>query len=110
MHAPRLLSFTSRRQRGSALLLAMALVLAIAVIGAAVLKIAGGDRILAGRLGLEDRGRACAEAGIQYGRRLFGSSWVTSLISDVVMSLLFFVLFDRLLDVVLPTGLLGDLL
>lgn len=42
--------------------------------------------------------------------RLFGGSWVKSLISGVVMSLLFFVLFDRLLDVVLPTGLLGDLL
>ena len=42
--------------------------------------------------------------------RLFGGSWVKSVVSGVVMSLLFFLLFDKLLDVVLPTGLLGDLL
>jgi hypothetical protein len=67
-----------RHERGSALLLAMALVLAIAVIGAAILKISGNDRILAGRLGLADRSRACAEAGIQYGRRFFGSNYEAS--------------------------------
>ena len=75
---PRPLSSSTRAQRGSALLLAMALVLAITIIGAAILKLAGADRIMAGRLGLEDRSRACAEAGIQYGRRLFGSSYETS--------------------------------
>lgn len=78
MRSPNPLSSSMRGQRGSALLLAMALVLAIAVIGAAILKITGNDRILAGRLGLEDRGRACAEAGIQYGRRLFGSNYESS--------------------------------
>ena len=42
--------------------------------------------------------------------RLFGGSWLKAAITGVVMSVLFFLLFDRLLDVVLPTGLLGGLL
>jgi putative tricarboxylic transport membrane protein len=42
--------------------------------------------------------------------RLFGGSWVKSLTAGVVMSVAFFLLFDKLLDVVLPTGLLGGLL
>jgi putative tricarboxylic transport membrane protein len=42
--------------------------------------------------------------------RLFGGSWLKSVISGVVMSVAFFLLFDKLLDVVLPTGLLGSLL
>lgn len=42
--------------------------------------------------------------------RLFGGSWPKSVITGVVMSVLFFLLFDKLLDVVLPTGLLGGLL
>lgn len=39
--------------------------------------------------------------------RLFGGSWVKSVITGVVMSVAFFLLFDKALDVVLPTGLLG---
>lgn len=42
--------------------------------------------------------------------RLFGGSWVKSAIGGVVMAVGFFFLFDRALDVVLPTGLLGGLL
>ena len=42
--------------------------------------------------------------------RLFGGSWVKSVITGVVMSVLFFRLCDKGLDVVLPTGLLGGLL
>lgn len=42
--------------------------------------------------------------------RLFGGSWLKSVIAGVAMSVLFFVLFDRVLDVVLPTGVLGGLL
>lgn len=42
--------------------------------------------------------------------RLFGGSWVKCLIGGVVMSLLFFVLFDKVLDVVLPGGLLENLI
>jgi len=42
--------------------------------------------------------------------RLFGGSWLKAAITGVVMSVLFFLLFDKLLDVVLPTGLLGGLL
>ncbi|SPU48670.1 Tripartite tricarboxylate transporter TctB family [Bordetella trematum] len=40
--------------------------------------------------------------------RLFGGSWTKMLIGGVVMGLLFFLLFDKALDVVLPTGLLGE--
>ena len=65
-------------ERGSALLLAMALVLAITLIGAAILNITGQDRIAAGRLGLGERAQACAEAGVQYGRRMFGLAYETS--------------------------------
>jgi putative tricarboxylic transport membrane protein len=42
--------------------------------------------------------------------RLFGGSWVKAVITGVAMSVLFFLLFDKVLDVVLPTGLLGGLL
>lgn len=42
--------------------------------------------------------------------RLFGGTWLKSAIGGVVMSVGFFFLFDRVLDVVLPTGLLGGLL
>lgn len=39
--------------------------------------------------------------------RLFGGSWMKSTVGGVAMSFLFYVLFDRVLDVVLPAGLLG---
>ena len=39
--------------------------------------------------------------------RLFGGSWRNSVAGGVCMSLLFYVLFDRVLDVVLPAGILG---
>ncbi|MDY3331581.1 MAG: tripartite tricarboxylate transporter TctB family protein [Pelistega sp.] len=42
--------------------------------------------------------------------RLFGGSWVKAIIGGVCMGILFFFLFDRGLDVVLPTGILGDIL
>lgn len=41
--------------------------------------------------------------------RLFGSSWLKAIIGGVGMGVLFFLLFDKGLDVVLPTGILGDL-
>ena len=37
----------------------------------------------------------------------FGGSWKQSLVGGVVMGLVFYLLFDKLLDVVLPTGLLA---
>lgn len=40
----------------------------------------------------------------------FGGSWRQSLAGGVAMGLLMFVLFDKLLDVVLPTGLLAFVL
>lgn len=42
--------------------------------------------------------------------RLFGGAWTRCLIGGVVMSVFFFLLFDKALDVVLPTGILGELL
>jgi putative tricarboxylic transport membrane protein len=42
--------------------------------------------------------------------RLFGGGWVKCAIGGVVMSLFFFVLFDKVLDVVLPGGLLETLI
>ena len=38
--------------------------------------------------------------------RLFGGTWLKSSIAGVVMGISFFYLFDRLLDVVLPSGIL----
>ena len=37
----------------------------------------------------------------------FGGSWKQSLAGGVVMGLMFYLMFDKLLDVVLPTGLLS---
>lgn len=42
--------------------------------------------------------------------RLFGGGWVKCAIGGVVMSIFFFVLFDKVLDVVLPGGLLESLI
>lgn len=42
--------------------------------------------------------------------RLFGGGWIKCAIGGVVMSVLFFLLFDKVLDVVLPTGLLETLI
>ena len=39
--------------------------------------------------------------------RLFGGSWIKSMGGAIAMSLFFYLLFDRVLDVVLPAGLLG---
>jgi hypothetical protein len=66
------------RARGSALLFALALVLLLAVAGIALVNYAGNDRIDAAKLGVKDRGLACAEAGLQYARRFFGSRYETS--------------------------------
>jgi hypothetical protein len=64
--------------RGSALVFAMGLMILLAVAGIALVNYAGNDRIDAARFGVKDRGLACAEAGIQYGRRFFGSSYEQS--------------------------------
>lgn len=42
--------------------------------------------------------------------RLFGGSWVKCVVGGVALGLGFFLLFDKVLDVVLPAGLLGELL
>jgi len=42
--------------------------------------------------------------------RLFGGTWLKCTIGGVIMGVFFFLLFDKALDVVLPAGLLGDLL
>lgn len=41
--------------------------------------------------------------------RLFSGSWTKCAIGGVVMGISFFLLFDKVLDVVLPAGLLGGL-
>ncbi len=64
--------------RGVSILFAMALVMALAVIGVAVINWAGRDRIAAARMSVQERGLACAEAGIQYGRRYFGCRYKTT--------------------------------
>lgn len=66
------------RPTGSALIFVLALVLVLAVAGAALIRIAGGDRIDAASMGRNDRGIACAEAGLQYARRFFGTTYETT--------------------------------
>ncbi|HZZ85784.1 MAG TPA: hypothetical protein VFE30_14680 [Anaeromyxobacteraceae bacterium] len=66
------------RASGAALIFVLALVLALTVLGVALVKIAGTDRVDAAMAGVKDRGLACAEAGIQYGRRFYGSNYDTS--------------------------------
>ncbi|HYG69037.1 MAG TPA: hypothetical protein VD838_15315 [Anaeromyxobacteraceae bacterium] len=50
----------------------------IALAGIALVNYAGNDRVDAARFGVKDRGLACAEAGIQYARRFFGSTYAQS--------------------------------
>lgn len=42
--------------------------------------------------------------------KLFGATWIKAIIGGIVMSLLFFLLFDKGLDVVLPQGVLRGVL
>lgn len=42
--------------------------------------------------------------------RLFGGAWHKIFIGGLIMSILFFLLFDRALDIVLPLGLLENLI
>jgi putative tricarboxylic transport membrane protein len=42
--------------------------------------------------------------------RLFGGTWRNCVIGGVSMGVLFFLLFDKVLDVVLPLGILGGVL
>ncbi|NLA52342.1 MAG: tripartite tricarboxylate transporter TctB family protein [Alcaligenaceae bacterium] len=42
--------------------------------------------------------------------KLFGAKWLQAIIGGVVMSVLFFLLFDTALDVLLPQGILGGVL
>jgi hypothetical protein len=73
-------------ERGVAMIVAIFLVLVVAVVAAGginpipagVIKYAGRDRIAAARMSVKERGLACAEAGIQYGRRLFGCNYKTT--------------------------------
>ncbi len=65
-------------QGGSMLILAMFFVLLLAVVGILVVRHAGRDRILSAQLVTKERAFACAEAGLQYGRRFFGMSYEAS--------------------------------
>jgi hypothetical protein len=67
-----------RSERGSALIFALAIVLVLAIVGVAIIRIAGADRTDAALQGKRDRGLACAEAGLQYARRFFGVNYEAS--------------------------------
>jgi hypothetical protein len=60
------------------MIFALAIILVLALAGSAIVKIAGNDRIEAAKLGQNDRALACAEAGLQYARRFFGSHYESS--------------------------------
>jgi hypothetical protein len=72
------IAVSPRAEAGSALVVALALVLVLSVAGVALIRIAGADRSDAGELGRRDRGMACAEAGLQYARRFFGTRYETT--------------------------------
>jgi Tfp pilus assembly protein PilX len=65
-------------ERGSILVLALFFVLLLAVVGIALVNTAGRDRIAAATAATRERAFACAEAGLQYGRRYFGRSYEAS--------------------------------
>jgi hypothetical protein len=67
-----------RGERGGALILAMMLVAVLLVAGIALLRVAGKDTIDSARSGKRQLAVACAEAGLQYGRALFGGTNVGS--------------------------------
>ncbi len=78
-----------RGQRGVTLVFAILIMLLVAVLSVAIINYAGRDRIAAARMSVQERGLACADAGIQYGRRYFGclykrtSGWNTILAGTV---------------------------
>jgi Tfp pilus assembly protein PilX len=66
------------RERGSILVFALFLIVLLAVIGIALINTAGRDRIAAAQAATRERAFACAEAGLQYGRRFFGREYEAS--------------------------------
>lgn len=60
------------RERGAILVFALFLIALLAVIGIALINTAGRDRIAAAQAATRERAFACAEEGLQYGRRYFG--------------------------------------
>lgn len=65
-------------QRGSMFLLVMFFLLLLAVVGILVVRHAGRDRIAVAQMVSKERAFACAEAGLQYGRRFFGLNYEAS--------------------------------
>jgi len=65
-------------QRGVTLVFAILIMLLVTVLSVAVINYAGRDRIAAARMSVQERGLACADAGIQYGRRYFGCNYKRS--------------------------------
>lgn len=63
---------------GATLILAMFFVLLLAVVGVLVVRYAGRERIKSAQLVSKERAFACAEAGLQYGRRFFGMTYEAS--------------------------------
>jgi hypothetical protein len=67
-----------RTARGSALVFALCIMLLLALLGSLLIRIAGADRMDAGVTARRDRALLCAEAGLQYARRFFGSRYETT--------------------------------
>jgi len=67
-----------RRQRGSILLVVVGLVLVIAVTGVAMVALTGTDSASTGKMLRQETAQSCAEAGLQYGRRLLGQRYTTT--------------------------------
>jgi Tfp pilus assembly protein PilX len=65
-------------ERGSIMVLAIFFILLLAVIGVAIVKITGRDRVAAAQAATRERAFACAEAGLQYGRRFYGRTYEAS--------------------------------
>jgi hypothetical protein len=61
-----------RGERGGALILAMILLSVLLVAGIALLRLVGRDEIDAAKAGKKQQAQICADAGLQYGRMLFG--------------------------------------
>jgi hypothetical protein len=61
-----------RGERGGALILAMILLSVLLVAGIAILRVVGRDEVDAAKAGKKQQAQICADAGLQYGRMLFG--------------------------------------
>lgn len=62
-------------ERGAALVFAIFLILVLTVVGTGLIRYATQDRIASAKMVVQGRALTCAEAGLQYARRLFGCTY-----------------------------------